>query len=465
MNPSVFHHVLSAFISERYPYTKSHPIENPDLLKSWGLDPKIYRPLPRQTFHEELGIAEIKGPFQDLQLLKKHLIDSAVLSLYTHAPPRRSIILFTWVYWDGWGDYYAQLDCAKLLRERLGDHEITLVTCLRKTQPPTETLPNQHFVFFEKGSKPQFPPFLLKKMQASHLLFQFPTYYPHTDALMEELGPQLKYEFLGESGFIDTPDYHPQCGRRCMGLHFLEKGVLIKSVPPKKKGPPYYFAYTRSAEGLYHYIQALISWKQTDLSLCVFKIEHVLNVVKQEIPGVKQAEIFIDHTVTTVPLAETGILLRFDVKQKVSHRVFLTLLNESEDFVACTGDGSLFEAISCGKIFYYDTPQHKKNFLEDLVALATTRTPQALPFFKNPAAVQDIAVRKALFELTAIIQREHAVNETLCQIIRRALCHQAVPELEQHEQRILTSFSKGEIDAPEALNAIHKTLNLLIPKA
>ena len=464
MNESIFHTTLSEFIAKEYPATQPHPIEDPSLLKSWGLDPKIYRPLPRASFHGELGIEEVKAPYRDIELLKKHLIDTSVLSLYSHSPRKVAIVLFTWVYWDGWGDYYAQLDCARLIENRFPDAELLLVTCHRSNQKPPEIGSNQHFIPFEKGDKPQFPESLLKKMRKAHLLFQFPTYFPHTKELIETLGPQLQYEYLGESGFIDTPDFTPSCGRRCMGLHFLEKGLFLKPLPPKKAASPYYFAYTRTAEGLSCYVQALTAWKQTNLTLCVFKIQHVIQMLKKGIPNVKTAEILIDHTLTSVPLAERGVVLRFQVMQNIPHAQFLSLLHASEDFVACTGDGSLFEAISAGKLFYYDTPEHKKSFQKDLIALAKARTPDALPFFDNPTAIQDASVRKALQELTTIMRTEHCVNDTLCHIIHRALCHQAYPELKTAEKRLLHAFAKGEIDAPTTLKTIKKNINLLIKR-
>jgi hypothetical protein len=464
MNQSIFHTTLFKFIEKEYPATQSHPIEDPLLLKSWGLKPKIYRPLPRTLFHKELGIEEIKTPYRDIEELKKHLIDTSVLSLYSHSPRKVSIVLFTWVYWDGWGDFHAQLDCAELIETCFPDAKLMLVTCHRSNQKPPETRPYQYFIPFEKGNQPQFPEFLLKKMRKAHLLFQFPTYCPYTDKLIKTLGPQLEYECLGESGFLDTPDYILGCKRRCMGLHFLEKGLFLKSLPPKKAASPYYFAYTRTTEGLSHYIQALIAWKKTDLIVYVFKIQHVINLVKRGIPYVKTVEIMVDHTLTSVPLNKKGIILRFHVMQNIPHDQFLSLLHESEDFVACTGDGSFFEAISAGKLFYYDTPKHKMHFQKDLVALASARTPDALPFFDNPIAIQDSSVRKALRKLTRIIYAEHSVNDTLCHIIHRALCHQAYPKLKQIENHILNAFAKGEIDAPIALKAIKKNINMLTRK-
>ena len=69
MNKSVFHTTLFEFIEKEYPATQSYPIEDPSLLKSWGLDPKIYRSLPRASFHKELGIEEVKPPYCDIKEL------------------------------------------------------------------------------------------------------------------------------------------------------------------------------------------------------------------------------------------------------------------------------------------------------------------------------------------------------------------------------------------------------------
>ncbi|NGX50844.1 MAG: hypothetical protein K1060chlam2_00695 [Chlamydiae bacterium] len=458
MSRSLFHSSLNSFISEEYPYTEPHPIEDPALLKSWGLNPKIYRPLPRASFHNEMEIEEVKSPYRDIPLLKKHLIDSSLLTLYRRSPPRAALVLFTWVYADGWGDYYAQFDCARLIEEHFPDAELTLVTCLRSDQRPPEKRANQHIITYEEGEKPHFSEPLLKKMRRAKLLFQFPTYYPHSDELMEMLGPQMKYEWLGESGFIDTTDFSPTCRRRCMGLHFLEKGIFIKSLPQKRASSPYYFAYTRSAEGLLSYVEALTAWKRCDLTLRAFNIQHVIHVARKGLPHVREIEVVIDKTLTSIPIAKSGALLRIEVMQNVPHHQFLTLLHESEEFVACTGDGSLFEAISAEKLFYYDMPEHKESFLKDLVALTKARTPDALPFFEDPKAIQYPPVREALRELSTIIRTEHRVNELLCHIIHRALCHHASPELEQEERRILDAFATGELNAPAALASISQSI-------
>ena len=74
----------------------------------------------------------------------------------------------------------------------------------------------------------------LEILRTSDLVLQLPTFYPFFEELREAVEsitfslPPPKWSSIGEYGFLESKWYHPQSGNRSMGLHFLEKGVMVK---------------------------------------------------------------------------------------------------------------------------------------------------------------------------------------------------------------------------------------------
>src|SRR3990167_4847459 len=122
-------------------------------------------------------------------------------------------------------------------------------------------------------------------------IVQLPTYYPHFDSMVDKLkgmdgGTMPTIESVGEYGFLESNWFHPKSHNHSMGLHFLEKGVLVRkpleaswrdiSNPDllRMRNPEnlFYLAYLSTQIGGAIYLHALLKSLQQDdrsIDLCV----------------------------------------------------------------------------------------------------------------------------------------------------------------------------------------------------
>lgn len=452
---SLFHHALEKFIEHTYPETTRHPLEDPKTIESWGIDFSLRRPLPRVSFHSELGVQKVSAPFQDLETLKKMCIDSSLLALYRTAPKIPKVTLLTYVYWDGLGDYFSAKHCSDFLRSSGIDVEEIF---LFKNEA---SLPQEKNAFcFHPNQKVALPQSIIETMQKSDVILEFPTYYPFTKSLKKEVGKGPKWEYLGEIGFVETPDYYPGQGRRCLGLHPLEKGLLIPHLPPLKNSPlnpPYFFAYTRTVEGLRRYIEAISHEPQEEITLCTFKMPLVKTLLSEGLPkNITALHLYYQNEKHSKISHRPGTTLHLHVFDLCDHRAFLSLMKGSNPFVACTGDASFSEALALNKIIFYDCPSHKEDFWKDLLAFAKEKHPETLPFFETPALFQSL--EKPFLGLTHDLRETCSANATLLSIIYRATLHKLLPDIEEKEHHLLEQFAKGKIDGTQMLAMLNKEL-------
>lgn len=431
-------------------YGKPHPFEDPDWIASFGLETPPVRPFPRAFVNDEWGISSVTEPFQSLPQLKKMLIDDALLSLYCRPRTAPRVVLLTYVYWDGYGDFYGQKHLDYFLKE--AGISVTQATLIRKNKITEKS--GDFFIPFEPNQEPYFPQDLIQTMRKAHLILQFPTYYPFTQSLQKIVEKGPLWEFIGESGFLNTVDYQPGTERRCLGLHALEKGVFIPSLPPSISPPslkkPYFFAYTKTPEGFFDYLEALIMRNQKKLTLVTFNLLHVLQALQKKPKGLRSVTIQTDEVFTTHQFSAKGTDIEILVQPKIPHEEFLSLLAHAEPFAACTGDHSFFEALALKKLPYYDPPPHKKAFYDDLLFIAQKMFPSALPFLKDPRNLTP-QVEKELKALYTYICTKRRANEKILQIIHRSTFpHQLL----EYEQSILETFANGNLTPEEALERI-----------
>jgi hypothetical protein len=189
----------------------------PSLKISRGL-PRVYqKTIPSQSF--------IKKEFSDLSLLKKLLLEKLLLPRYKCTKDAK-ICLFTFMLNDGWGDLIAHKELFKVLKRQFP--LLTSVVCVPKGFSVNE--PNMITVNYEKEytlSKDA-----LLAAQNADLVISVPTYFPE----IEELKKQTKARWLeiGQYGFVESSHFSPTSGNYCMGLHFLELGILKRNT--KEKG-------------------------------------------------------------------------------------------------------------------------------------------------------------------------------------------------------------------------------------
>lgn len=386
---------------------------------------KILRGLPRVYHRDHPLQSEIKKEFSHLGSLKKLGLEKTSLPLYQNIeiPKGARICLFTYMLSDGWGDFIAMQEAYKILTTRFPQAIIQSILCISKHQ--IDSLP-QHVdknlitVPYERDCRPtSFPESALKAFRSSSLIISLPTLYPHIDKLQKffvsahQNPPKLLS--IGQYGFLESEHFHPKSGNYAMGLHFLEKGIFIRDTVPKGnlqtlensallhslfgvKEPQeqhinqylashhLYLAYLTSPIGGAIYLHALLQWQKQNtqtIDICTpslsWFIEYVNIQAQQNKPllegdfGIQTLEIHFQGHIHTRTLASSGKTLRILCPGTLSNADFRNLMSSSQEFVAIRGDQSFSEAVSAGKLFFYDGAPHARYFIKDLLALAENR--------------------------------------------------------------------------------------------
>jgi len=379
--------------------------------------PKMLRGLPRFYDRTNPAKSQIKNPFTNIDDLRLQYIDKALLHLYQEIQieDNLQITLLTWVMNDGLGDLYAQLEIAQILKEKIPNIDLHLITIISRDVKIKIPDVKVHKILYQKEKDLKVDLFTNQHMDilsSSALLLQAPTYFPDTEELLKHIKKKAKlmpqYELLGEYGFIDSKHFHPGTKARSLGLNFLEKGILLKKKPKvvkeallksdmrerlfgKKTPTPkdlekYLFShsfnlgYYYSEEGAYIHIYTLLKKKQKEhknLDFIVPNPAPLMQIFENQPSeklfkkfSVKNLEIFFKDKIYQIPIDETGKKVRFFCEESLSKNDFEMFMQLSKDLVAVRGDRSFSEALRANQIYFYDAPPHSKNFLKDLLSLA-----------------------------------------------------------------------------------------------
>jgi hypothetical protein len=373
--------------------------------------PRVYRGLPRLYHRLQPSQSHIKKNFTHLSSLKRQAITKALFSLYGQLEVSGKVTLFTWVIPDGLGDYMAAFEVWRILRARLKNVEIHLVALVHKSVIDKLPCPEGSIFISYEGECPLsvIHDEALELLRSSDLILKMPTFYRYTADLMDVLEkmqskhPMPKLEAVGEYGFIESGWFHPRSGGYSMGLHFLEKGILVRKaflatwadVKNEKiqqlrlEGNHFYLAYLNTPIGGAIYLHALLKSLENDdkdIDLCTPDLAWFLKFVDQQkkegLPllkwdlGVSCIEIYFEEQMHVIPIQEKGKKIRVLAPGQISQSDFRALLSLSGDWVAVRGNQSFSEAISQGKAFFYDGRNHARYFMKDLCALAENRIPE-----------------------------------------------------------------------------------------
>lgn len=370
--------------------------------------PRIYRGLPRLYAREQASKSYIKREFTHLASLKKQALNKALYSLYSKMPAKGRVTLFTWVINDGLGDFVAATEVLHLLKGRFPELDLCFVGLIQEKALPHLTLPKSSIAIpYEK----ECPLNLITEealalLRSSDLILQLPTYYPHTNDLLQLLKsmegecPAPKMECVGEYGFLESNWFHPKSENYSLGLHFLEKGILIRkpcqatwddvsNVQLKRWRSPqnaFYLAYLATPIGGAIYLHSLLKSLENeaqDIDLCVPDLRWFFEFSEKQAQanrpllewemGVASIEIFFEEKTCTIPMAPQGKKVRLLCPGIITQSDFRALLALSGDWVAIRGNQSFSEAVSQGKAFFYDGRAHGRYFIKDLSALAENR--------------------------------------------------------------------------------------------
>ncbi len=406
------------------------------LLKKFPL--KISRGLPRVYHRDNPTMSRIKPVFASLPALKKLAAEKFSLPQYENGkiPAGSKICLFTYVLSDGWGDFIAAIETAKILKAKFLNAQIRSVIYLPKNFSPDKSDCDASTLFIPYGTEGppvSFPEKALQALKSADLVISLPTFYPFTEelkALLEKGAHKPKFIAIGQYGFIESPWFHPKSGNYSMGLHFLETGVLIREKTEKGDfrtlenqtllfslfgttspqtvdveayltSHKFFLAYLVSPIGGAIYLHALLKSQiknDQTIDICSphigWLIEYIKLRQKEKKPlfakdlGIQEIEIHFAGKIHHRTLAKSGKKIRILSPNTLSDADFRKALALSEDFVAVRGDQSFSEAVSANKMFFYDGAPHARYFVKDLLALAENRlshNKQALLFFRSIA--------------------------------------------------------------------------------
>lgn len=384
--------------------------------------PKMYRGLPRLYHREDPSSSRIKKNFSHLPTLKALSVDRALFSLYEKVPLKRKmrVAILTWVMTDGLGDWVAAKEAAVILHENLPNLEIHLVAITARPIPLDTALPT-HVIACDKEPKAAAFSFEKKKLlREMDLILQIPTFFPETHRLVSDLSKIAtlrsfpKIEHIGEYGFLESSWFHPKTGNRSMGLHALEKGILIRApkrgnfsglenktllhwlfeteTPTSAKIDAYrvkhrfHLAYLSTVTGGQIYFNALLKmWEREEkgIDLCSPDVGWIVGWLeerqKMQLPlleesyGVREIVFYFQEYRHVIPIGKKGKTVRILSPGRIASSDFQELMAFSEDWVAVRGDQSFSEAISWEKPFFYDGRGHALYFIKDLLALAENR--------------------------------------------------------------------------------------------
>lgn len=406
--------------------------------------PRMYRGLPRLYDPNSPSQSHIKKHFTSLSHLKRGIAAKALFSLYENLAVKGVVTIFTWVIDDGLGDYMAALELLEILRNSLPSIRLQLVLLIEKKMAAKLTVPQGALIipYEEECPLSSIPQEALELLRGSDLILQMPTFYPKTKELLEVLAqipsshPIPKMELIGEYGFLESSWFHPKSGGYSMGLHFLEKGILIR--PPRSAtwsdvenkqirqwhvpDNRFYLAYLTSVTGGAIYLHSLLKSLEKDtkdIDLCLpdlgWFIRFVENQQKAARPilewdvGVRSIEVRFQDQLYVMAIAPEGKALRLLAPSLISQNDFEALLTLSGEPVAVRGNQSFSEAVSQGKAFFYDGRAHARYFFKDLVAIAENRIKS------HPTTLACIRAMYQGFVHQLPLQTEGFVDETFFQ--------------------------------------------------
>ena len=328
----------------------------------WRYYPRMYRGLPRLYHRDFPAQSHIKKPFTHMSSLKKQAAMRALYSLYSKLAVSGCVTLFTWVINDGLGDYVAASEVMMLLRARFPNLDLRFVGLIHEKRMRELQWPEGSIIIkYEKDC-----PFealtdeVLTILRSSDLILQIPTFYPHFNALIDHLSKMESdkemplIESIGEYGFLESNWFHPKSGNHSMGLHFLEKGILIRkpmtfswddvsNVRLKELRDPanhFYLAYLSTQIGGAIYLHSLLKSLENDdrgIDLCgpdlgwFFQFAEKQNQAGKSIRewymGISLIEIYFEDRFHSIEVSDRGKKLRLLCPGKITVADFRALLS------------------------------------------------------------------------------------------------------------------------------------------
>lgn len=384
---------------------------------------RIYRGLPRLYNILRPADARVKRDFSNLAQLKKLAVEKKIFQTYRTCPmpAHAKVSLFTWVRKNGWSDYFVALEAVEILQSAFPELELSWVV-LFPSGLGSPIIPKgckTHLLFYDRAIEAkQIKKEALAIFRTSDLIIQLPTFYPQFAELKAAVEgivfsrPLPIWTSLGEYGFVESDRFHPGTKERAMGLHFLEKGVLLRKphiergdyallgntqllrwlfntdtpgldrIEQYKETHHFYLADLQNPLGGAIYLHALLKAHERDqkgIDLCTLDLGWAIAYLQAQNQTGKPAleiegvgfEIHLQGKV--LPVAFGKKKLRLFCPTSLSQADFKMILRLSGEFAAIRDDWGFSEAVSENKGFFYDGKASSRYFMKDLSALAENR--------------------------------------------------------------------------------------------
>lgn len=461
--------------------------------------PTVYQGLPKCKNPGSLDKFFIKKEFSDIKTLRKRFIDKAILCLYRNAPLKKKnhIIILTHVLPDGLGDLYAQKTTYTILKKLFPNYVFTLITFIHKKDSFVPKNTEDHWCVYSYSSPKDLEidnldEALFKTLRNASVVLQIPTYFKEFDSLIERVYKEKSnkpfpiFESVGEYGFINSMDFHPETKTRCLGLHFLEKGLFLDPdlekkvkdhpIPEKldllifkgsdlhtyRKTKRLFVAYLYTEEGYYSYLTLIFSLfkKDTknidilaiDIKKFIIALEHLMKKTKMlNNTGVSKIELYVDHNYCPIQIKEKGKIVRIIHAGFLKHECFTKLLFLSENPVGIRGNLSLTESISLNKFFFYNIREHNETLYNGLLSLAEKIAPKTYQYLKlsnkKGASIEELSkcFKEAYYDFPVLnkhLLENYNATYHLENLIFRSLCHYENKNIKSYEENLVEEFSE-----------------------
>ncbi len=417
--------------------------------------------------------------FSSLDDIAFNVFDKALLYKYKDFSlnTEKKLIFFTWVIPSGLGDLSMQIHIANIIKKNHPGLPIELISIVHETsfipEPLKSTLPH-HIIKYCHPNPPTFSTEITSLLREAFSVIEIPTAYFDFPSLKKMIQKGNKtppiISRIGQYGFIGTEDYNPTTRERSMGLHFLEKGVIIlEKVPPQKRDFDCYFAYLITKSGILTYLYSILLNRmkdQKDLTLLSPNLDRLLPIL-QEIDfksyNIKKIVIKDFPNISSIDFMEAGKTITIEHVKNLHPKKILHYMSTCNPFVGIRGDGSFTECLSTDALFFYDALDHAIPFLTDLTYIAhdelmayyslgeyllnliNIKTDPLLRAKAIAELLDDRSVFAGLEKLRSHLQKYYRFNETLDHLIRQNFAFYQDPSLKSKDEALFMDFINEKI--------------------
>jgi hypothetical protein len=446
-----------------------------------------------------LSIPEEKENFP---IFKEKALNLIIWNLFSQALPsikeNKEIVVAGTVYKDGKGDWHALVNMCHHLKKKFPTYSISLVAAATLVHKDKLFAPKVQSVditydpvlfgeaitnkikkadFIIKGPAAQdggrlydlFPEKVKKNSMIIHEYdFSSPRMIPTEEVPNEEvmgLGLQSIGIFTKNSkmySFQDIQNLH------LLNLFFKKSSFTQMDIDNYLSKNELYFAYF--SEMKMKYINEVLALSKSNTKSIDFVLilkndnmieEGVTSRLNSEgISSIKIIKCTPESTVEKIiKFNVDGKELRIIVPQALSTKDFKVLTQISSPVVGCTGDNSIAQVLSYGKIPFYETSSHKENFYTELLNVVDFKFGKDSVIYQYihhvPRKKMDISESEynqliiQAKELGGFIRQNHSFNEILKGIVNEGLLRASDIEYQNSIKKLREDFLESKISIEE----------------